>query len=161
MQADIIITIVAFVLAVAVFAWGLYEQIKGNAATAASAFIATVESSGLVGSQKMAIVVQWLYDLVPAPFKAVLTKDALQNLAQGVFDYMRKYANAYAEAHTDKGKEAYAPVNDDLASDVAKTLTGLSTGALKALAINLDVDVTGKDDTEIIKEIVLFLMEKA
>ena len=161
MSADKIVTIISFVLAVAGFAWGLYERVKGNATAASSEFIAQVESTGLLGAEKMAMVVGWLYDMIPTPFKKVLNKEVLQSLAQRIFDYMKRYANAYVEAHNGKGKEAYTQVNDDLASDVAKKLSGLGTVALKSLALNMGIEVEGKDDSQIIKDIVYLLMEKA
>ena len=161
MSAEKIITIVSFALAVAAFAWGLYQKVKGNATEASSEFIAQVESTGLLGPEKMALVVSWLYDMVPAPFKKFLDQEALKNLAQKIFDYMKRYTNAYIEAHNGKGKEAYNEVNDDLASDVAEKLSGLGTVGLKALALNMGIDITGKTDAELIKAIVYLIMEKA
>ena len=99
--------------------------------------------------------------MIPAPFKKILNKETLEGLAQKIFDYMKRYANAYIEAHNGKGKEAYEPVNDDLAADVAQKLSGLGTVGLKALAVNMNIDVTGKTDAEPIKAIVYLVMEKA
>lgn len=161
MSTEQIITIISFILAVACFAWGLYQKVKGNATAASSEFIAQVESTGLLGPEKMALVVGWLYDMIPAPFKKILNKETLEGLAQKIFDYMKRYANAYIEAHNGKGKEAYEPVNDDLAADVARKLSGLGTVGLKALAVNMNIDVTGKTDAELIKAIVYLVMEKA
>ena len=161
MDIDQIINIASFVLTVLIFAWGLYEQVKGKAAESASAFIAQVESSGLVGKEKMALVVDWLYDMIPAPFKRVLNKAALERLAQTIFDYMKKYANAYIEAKNGKGKEAYKPVNDELAAELAKQLAGVGSAGLNVLALSMGIDAEGKGDAELIKEIVYRLMEKA
>ena len=159
MDIDQIINIASFVLTVLIFAWGLYEQVKGKAAASASAFIAQVESSGLVGKEKMALVVDWLYELIPAPFKRILNKTALEKLAQTIFDYMKKYANAYIEAKKGKGKEAYKPVNDELAEEIAKKLVGVSLDGLRLIAENLGAQTEGMDETELIKEIVCRLME--
>ncbi len=160
MNVDQIIMILSFVLTVAAFAWGLYEKVKGNAAASASAFIAQVESTGLLGKEKMALVVSWLYDLVPAPLKSVLSKEALEDLAQHIFDYMKKYANAYIESHGDKGKEAYTSVNDELAAEAADRLLELGPAGLHAMASMLGVDLTAKSDAKIVKDVVHNLLNR-
>lgn len=160
MDIDQIINIASFVLTVLVFAWGLYEQVKGKAAASASAFIAQVESSGLVGKEKMALVVDWLYDMIPAPFKRILNKEVLEKLAQTIFDYMKKYANAYIEAKNGKGKEAYAPVNDELMTELSKHLASMGSAGLKILATSMEIDATNKSDAEIIQAIIEMVMAK-
>ena len=161
MDIEKIITIVSFVLAVASFAWGLFQRVKGNAAAASSELIAQAQLTGLLGSEKMALVVGQLYDMIPTPFKTFLNKEVLQNLAQRIFDYMKKYANAYIDSQNGKGKDAYKAVNDELASDVAKKLAGLGSDGLRIVAEKMGVEIDGKDDTELIKQIVLLFMEKA
>ena len=161
MEPDKIITIVSIALTVIVFAWGLYQRVRGDSAAAVSGFIAEAEKTGLLGSEKMALVVGWLYEMIPLPFKKILNKGSLENLAQKIFDYMKKYANAYIEAKSGKGKEAYTPVNNELASEVAEKLAGLGTVGLKALAVNMNIDVTGKTDAEIIQAIALLIMMKS
>lgn len=161
MELDKIITIVCFVLAMAATAWGLYQKVKGNSAAAVSELIARAEETGLLGREKMELVVNWLYETIPAPFKKFLNKETLQTLAQKIFDYMKKYANAYIESKNGAGNDAYAPVNDSLASDVAKQLTGLSAAGLRALANNMGIEVTGKSDADLIKEIVLMIMKNS
>ena len=160
MEPDKIITLVSIILTVIAFAWGLYQRVKGDSAAAVSGFIAEAEKTGLLGSEKMALVVGWLYEMIPLPFKKILNKGSLENLAQKIFDYMKKYANAYIESKNGKGKEAYTPINDELASEVAEKLAGLGTVGLKALAINMNIDVTGKTDAEIIQAIALLVMMK-
>ena len=161
MEPDKIITIVSIALTVIVFAWGLSQRVRGDSAAAVSGFIAEAEKTGLLGSEKMALVVGWLYEMIPLPFKKILNKGSLENLAQKIFDYMKKYANAYIEAKSGKGKEAYTPVNNELASEVAEKLAGLGTVGLKALAVNMNIDVTGKTDAEIIQAIALLVMMKS
>lgn len=160
MDIDKIIAIASFILTVVVFAWGLYQQVKGNSAAAVSGLIAEAEKTGLLGSEKMALVVGWLYDMIPLPFKKVLDKAALQKLAQGIFDYMKKYANAYIESKNGKGKEAYTEVNNDLASAVAEKLRELGPVGLKALAANMGIEVSGKSEADLIQEIAYKIMEK-
>lgn len=160
MTTDRIIMIASIVMTVAAFAWGLYQQVKGNSAAAASAFIAEIEKSGLLGPEKMAYVVSQLYELIPAPFKSILTKTVLETLAQKIFDYMRKYANAYAEAKSGKGKEAYKPVTDELASDLAKQLAALGPVAMRSFALNFNIQVEGKTDAEILSELLRVISAK-
>ena len=160
MTSDRIIVILLFGLNAAVFIWGLYQQSKGNSAIAASQLISQIESSDLLGPEKMAYVVGKLYELIPAPLKGVLDKVTLEVLAQKIFDYSRKYANAYAEAKAGKGKAAYEPVNDELAKDVSDKLSQLGDVGLKALAVNLGIETAGLEKAEIIKQIVLMIMDR-
>ena len=122
MNSDQIVMLVLFILNVAVFAWGLYNKLKGNSASAASELISQIEKSDLLGPEKMAFVVERLYEMIPGPFRSVLNKATLELLAQKIFDYMRKYANAYAKAKSGEGDAAYKPVNDEAAKDVAEML---------------------------------------
>lgn len=92
-----IINIVLVVLCAAVYGVSLYFKTKGSATEAATELIAEIEKSGWLGPDKMAYVVGELYEIIPAPLKAVFTKERLQVLAQEVFDSMKKYALEYLE----------------------------------------------------------------
>lgn len=153
MNPDKIITIVSIVLTVIAFAWGLYQRVKGNSAAAVSGLVAQAEKTGLLGPEKMELVVEWLYEKIPVPFKQILNRGALEALAQNIFNYMKKYANAYIESKGGKGKEAYTPVNDELASDIARGLAQLGSVSLKALAINLGIETAELTDAELIQAI--------
>lgn len=39
----------------------------------------------------MALVVNWLYDLVPVPLRSVLTRSMLEDLAQSIYDSMKLF----------------------------------------------------------------------
>lgn len=91
MNAKVVITIIFVLLTAVVFAWGLYQKVKGNAAAAASEFIAMAQKTGLLGREKMALVVNWLYDLVPVPLRSVLTRSMLEDLAQSIYDSMKLF----------------------------------------------------------------------
>ena len=60
MNSETIVLIVSFVLTAVILVWGLYEKVKGNASASVAALIAEAESSGLLGKEKMALVVGWL-----------------------------------------------------------------------------------------------------
>ena len=92
-------------------------------------------------------------------FKKILNREALEALAQKIFDYMKKYANAYIEAHNGT-EDAYNKVNDELASEVAEKLGGLGPAGLKALAVSMNIDIEGKTDAEIIEAVVFMVMSK-
>ena len=76
-----IINIVLVVLTAAVYGISLYFKTRGSAAEAATHFIAEIESSGLVGADKMAYVVSRLVEMIPLPLKSVFTAERLQDIA--------------------------------------------------------------------------------
>ena len=100
-----IINIVIIVLSAAFFGVAMYFRTKGSATQSAIEFIALIESSGLVGKEKMAFVVGKLYELIPAPLRAIFTIDRLEILAQEVYDNMKKYALEYIERKEKEAKE--------------------------------------------------------
>ena len=158
MDIDKIIAIASFVLTIIVFAWGLYQKVKGDAAKSVSSLIAVAETTGLVGKDKMELVVSWLYEKIPVPFKTILSKDTLEDLAQGVFDYMRKYADAYVSTKNGTGTISFDDVNNELTAEIANRLAGIGSVSIKALAVALGINVDGKTDAELIQSIVTFLL---
>ena len=160
MDADKIITIISVILTVAIFAWGLYSKVKGNAAEAVSGLIAAAEETDLLGKEKMALVVGWLFDMIPTPFKKVLSKEFLEKLAQKIFDYMKKYAIAYIDSKSGKGKDAYIEVNDEVIAELSKNLAGIGSAGLKILADEMNIDTTDKSNAEIIQAIIAMLIAK-
>lgn len=75
----------------------LYFKVKGNLTEGVSELIALAEKTGLPGNEKMAQVVEAMYERVPKWLKKILNKYELEKIAQLVFDWMRKYADAYKE----------------------------------------------------------------
>ena len=159
MNAEKIISIVSLALTVAIFAWGMYQKTKGKATASVSALIAMAEETGLPGKEKMAQVVAQLYEVIPAPFKSIATPEMLEKLAQWIFDYMKKYALAYIDTHENKNDNAYHEVTDSLASDIVDQLSSIGAVGLRDLAIKLGVEVSEKPDSEIIKDILVRLVE--
>ena len=74
----------------------LYYRAKGNAVGMIAELIALAEQeAGKTGPEKMGLVVNWLYDTIPAAFRGILTKPVLQDIAQRVFNWTRRYALEY------------------------------------------------------------------
>lgn len=103
-----IINIVLVVLCAAVYGISMYFKTKGKCSEAATELIALIESSGLIGREKMAYVVEQILTMIPAPLKTVFTADRVERIAQEVFDNMKKYALEYLE-RIDKEKEEKEP----------------------------------------------------
>ena len=161
MTTDKIIMIVSIMLNVGIFAWGLYNKTKGNAAAAASSLIASAEETGLLGPEKMSLVVDRLYDMIPASFRTVLNKQTLQILAQKIFDYMKKYANAYIKSKQGEPVEnPYQQTNEELAHDLIEGLSSLSLVGLKSFASSFGIETSGMSQQQIIEALVLLLVNR-
>ena len=100
-----IIGIAAVVLWIVVVIVALYFRSKGNVLGVVSKLIALAEETGMPGPDKMAFVVDEMYKYLPTPFRAILTREKLQVIAQFIFDWTRKYALDYL-AEKSKKEEA-------------------------------------------------------
>ena len=161
MNSDKIILIVSIVLNIGIFAWGLYCKTKGNAAAAASSLIANAEETGLLGPEKMALVVDWLYDMIPTPFRQILNKATLQILAQKIFDYMKKYTNAYIKSKQEESAEnPYQQTNEELAKDLVEGLKSFSIVGLRSFASSFGLETAGMTQQQIIEALVTLLVTK-
>ena len=156
-----IINIVAYVLCVVLFALALFFRVKGKTVGAVSELIAMAESTELLGHEKMALVVSNLYDRVPAAFRGILTKEVLEKIAQGIFDWMRKYANAFVAANTDGSGNELTETNAELMDALVQRLVALSPVALRGIAISLGVDVAGMSDEDVVKAILVACFKKS
>lgn len=93
-----VLGILAVVLWVIFVVVSLYYRAKGNAVEMIAELIALAEQEAeATGPEKMDMVVNWLYDYVPAAFRGILTKARLRVVAQKVFDWVRRYAMEYLE----------------------------------------------------------------
>lgn len=154
-------------VAVCILACGfvLFFKVRGNVFSAVSELIALAEASGLTGSEKMALVVDCLYAKIPTPLKTVFTTERLQNIAQTIFDWMRKYADEY-KANTEAGmiktpEEEKADVAV-AAADLAIELLKLTVPELKKKAEEYGIELDGltrKD--EILRAIMEAVLKKA
>ena len=159
-----IISIVAYVACVAIFAVALYFKVKGNVVGAVSELIAMAETTELAGKEKMALVVSQLYNQIPAPFKGILTESTLESIAQWIFDWMRKYANAYIESHKDYPEvdtEIIKDTNMQMAADLVDQLANMGSVGLRSLAVKFGIEVEGMTDEEVIKAVIMACLEKA
>ena len=163
--------IILIVLCVTGYAAQMYFKVRGNVLAAVSELVATAEKTGLTGPEKMEQVVAGLYEKVPAPLKKILSEDRLRDIAQGIFNWMRKYADAYVKA-TEKSNtpeerdeafsEAVAQLNVDVASEIIAGLYGLGLEALRTKAEEYGVTVGPKDQKrDIIQAIIVAVLNKA
>ena len=161
-----ILEIVIVALCAITYGFMLYFKVKGNVLGAVSELIALAEETGLAGSEKMAKVVDELYEKVPGPLKRVLNKECLEKIAQTIFDWMRRYTTEYQ-----KKQEARAPAKSEeetkaemvaAAADLISELLKLTVADLKAKANEYGVELNGatrRDD--IVKAILVELLKKA
>ena len=162
-----VIDIIVVVLCIIGYAVMVYFKVRGDVIGAVSELIAAAEATGLAGSDKMAQVVSQLAELVPAPFKTVLTQSVLQKIAQKVFDWMREYANNYIEAKKEKDSEEQKKKlyeeNAETTAAILAELMKLSRDALLKKAAEqygIEFESTATND-EIIKAIVLEALKRA
>ena len=155
-----IIDICLVVLCVIIYAIKGYFKAKSNIAGAVSELIALAESSGLAGKEKMAKVVASLSEKVPAPLKFLFDAETLEHIAQRVFDWMRRYANAYIEATETASDDAereemFKAEAKEIGLDVlADTVHGLFMLSLDALKTKADEYGVAIEDTMDRKEII-------
>lgn len=131
-----IMNVVALCLAVicsVVIGVMLYFKVRGNVFAVVSELIALAEATGLTGVEKMDQVVLGLYDLVPKPFRSILTLPRLEAIAQGIFNWMRRYADEYR-----KQLENISPEQSE--QDIAQTVGIEVTAALIADLLALTRD---------------------
>lgn len=166
-----IIDIVLVVLLVIVYAIKGYFKAKSNIVGAVSELIALAESTGLPGKEKMAKVVAELAERVPAPLKKWLSEETLQKIAQHIFDWMRRYADAYIEAteNADYEEEREAlfkaeakEIGLDMIAEIVHDLYDLTMDMLKEKADEYGIGIEdGMDRAEIIRRIVAAILNKA
>lgn len=161
-----ILEIVIVALCATTYGFMLYFKVKGNILGAVSELIALAEETGLAGSEKMARVVDALYEKVPGPLKKILNKTCLEKMAQTIFDWMRRYTDEYQ-----KKQEAPAPPKSEeetkaemvaAAADLISELLKLTVADLKTKANECGVELNGatrRDD--IVKAIMVELLKKA
>ena len=99
--------------------------------------------------------------MVPGIFKGFLTEEKLTDIAQWIFDWMRKYAIAYINSHENPEEPDMGEINDTshaLLEDMINRLSAMGGEALKEHAIKLGLNVEGKSEDEVLKEIILTIM---
>lgn len=105
MDKSAVLNIVLVVLCAGVYGVQLYFKTRGSVFESATQLISQIESSGLIGADKMAYVVSKLFAMIPVPLKTIFTEKRLQELAQEVFENMKQYALERAKAIDKKKQE--------------------------------------------------------
>ena len=93
-----IFSIVVIVLFITAMLAAAYFALKAVLTGDVSQLVALAEMTALPGPEKMAQVVASMYQHVPKAFRAILTEERLEAIAQGIFNWMRKYAEEYISA---------------------------------------------------------------
>jgi arginyl-tRNA synthetase len=161
------IDIILVVLCAAIYAVLLYFKVRGNVLGAVSELIALAETTGLTGSEKMAQVVHGLSEKVPAPLKKVLNDQCLENIAQRVFDWMRRYADEYAKTIPQQDtetaqKEAAVEIGAEATAELISELLNLTTSRLKEKAKDYGIALDGlTTKNEIVRAIIMGILNKA
>ena len=123
-----IIGIISLVLYAVIIVLGWYTLAEKNIYSLVSKLIAMAEETGLPGAEKMEMVVNGLYAIVPVAFKKILTKAKLQEIAQSVFDYMKSYALDYlarkAKEQTQGKIEVERPFENETVESETETVVG-------------------------------------
>ena len=93
-------------------------NIKANLTGQVAKYIKDAEGhADLTGEEKMALVIGWMRDFVPRAFNVVFTDEVLEQIAQNIFNDMKKYANKYIRNQTGgnvtEAKIAIASSKDD------------------------------------------------
>lgn len=141
--------IISLICYIVVIILGWYTLAEKNIYSLVSKLIAMAEETGLPGAEKMEMVVNGLYAIVPVAFKKILTKAKLQEIAQSVFDYMKSYALDYlarkAKEQTQGKIEVERPFENETVESETETVVGYTE-------CNFDCDGCPNEVTEIEEE---------
>lgn len=86
------INIILALLAAAIAFLGSYFSTELTVKEKIAGLIAEAATLDILGSEKMKIVVNKLYSIVPLPFRKILTQDRIQRAAQKIYDSMKEFA---------------------------------------------------------------------
>ena len=162
-----IFDIIAIVACIIGYGLMIYFKVRGDLVGSLAELIAAAETSGLANSEKMAQVVTRLAEMIPAPLRGFVTESVLRKLAQGIFDWMRAYANNYIEAKKEKDleeqqKKLYEKNAKTTAAIVAELMKLTRNALLEKAAAEYDIEMeptASKED--VIKAIVYAALTKA
>ena len=152
--------IIAIIIVLALLVVFLLLTTQAAVPGAAAELIADAEKLTVTGPAKMAFVVQNLATTIPAVLRKVFTDERLQQIAQGIFVWMRKYAQAYETAQASAPPDAKEPeLNREALADLVGELFGLGLQALQEKAAEYGIELperaTKKDIAEAIVRAVL------
>ena len=89
---ETILSIVMTVLTVVVTVISYYLSVKKLIQEEALKAINIAEELDLIGEEKMAVAVESVYSVLPAPAKAFISKAMIQVTVQAVFDQVKEFA---------------------------------------------------------------------
>lgn len=145
-----------------------YNKTKVELVSYVAELIALAEKTGLSGPEKMSQVVAEMYKKVPKFLQKTLNEKQLEMIAQWIFSWMRKYANAYMEALQnnetieDKVDKQTDVVIAEATTELIVEMMNLTEDALREKAIAYGIELDSKDKRDdIIKAIILAVMKKA
>lgn len=124
-----------------------------------SQLVALAEMTSLPGPEKMAQVVASMYQHVPKAFRAILTEERLEAIAQGIFNWMRKYAEEYISAiKKPEPEQEVKKISEEAIAETIAELLNMTAQALaervRAYGIEVNPKATKKETAmEIIKAI--------
>ncbi len=165
-----IMDIALIVICVVTYGLQVFFKVRGNVLGAVSELIALAEQTGLAGSEKMKQVVKALHEKVPKVLQGILTEDRLRQMAQSIFEWMRKYADTYAEVtaasaseqeREEQMKQEMHDLSVDFVADLASELLTMGLDALKERAAAVGADTDGlKTKNEYAKAILVAALKK-
>lgn len=142
-----------------------YNRTKVELVTYVSELIALAEKTGLTGPEKMEQVVAALYDKVPKWLRKHLNEKQLKMIAQWIFDWMRKYADAYKEAskkNENKENEQTELILAEAATALVMEMVDMTEDVLREKAAAYGIELDGKETkADIIEAIILAVLKNA
>ena len=94
-----VVSVILFIISIIAVLKSIVHAIKANLIEQAIKYIQQAEGkANLTGPEKMDLVISWMKDIVPRLFKVVFSEKVLKQIAQNVFDDMKKYAKKYVES---------------------------------------------------------------
>ena len=147
-----IFSIVVIVLFITAMLAAAYFAIKAVLTGDVSQLVALAEMTTLPGPEKMA-------QHVPKAFRAILTEERLEAIAQGIFNWMRKYAEEYISAiKKPEPEQEIKQISEEAIAETIAELLNMTAQALaeraRAYGIEVNPKTTKKETAmEIIKAI--------
>lgn len=78
-----------------------YSTVKNNFASVITNFIRDAEDhTELTNPEKMDLVISWIKNIIPRLFHVVFTEDILRQMAENVYQDMKKYRDTYIKNKT-------------------------------------------------------------
>ena len=150
-----IFSIVVIVLFITAMLAAAYFALKAVLTGDVSQLVALAEMTALPGPEKMAQVVASMYQHVPKAFRAILTEERLEAIAQGIFNWMRKYAEEYISAiKKPEPEQEIKQISEEAIAELLNMTAQALAERARAYGIEVNPKATKKETAmEIIKAI--------